>query len=67
MIHYVYIDTNINRLLITTTQLYEERFFQLMSCDGVVSIALRNCKLFCIGYILGSSNKTPINDIHEFE
>jgi hypothetical protein len=66
MTHYVYLDTNINRLLITTTQLDPQKFSLLLSSSGNFSLGLTQCKLYCIGYIAGSLNKPPINDINEF-
>jgi hypothetical protein len=65
---FVYLDLKSNRLMIVNEQIENHYFLQLMNNDGQnLSMLYSFCKLFCIGYIMGSSKKTPINDINEFQ
>ena len=62
---YVYLDTINNRLLISRTKMDNKVYFEFMNTDNDIS-GEAICKTFCAGYIIGSKNKTPINDIMEF-
>jgi len=65
--HLVYLDTKANRLIIVNKAIQNDNFVQLMNNNGPDEKELLDfCKAFCIGYIMGSDNKKPINDINEF-
>ena len=65
---FVYLDLKSNRLMIVNEAIENNDFLQLMNNNGQDSNTLHSfCKLFCIGYIMGSNKKTPINDINEFK
>lgn len=63
--YYVYLNITENRLIITSQKIIDKKYSQLMHSTG--SISLDICKMFCIGYIMGSKFKTPINSIEEFK
>jgi len=63
----VYLDTKANRLIIVNETIQNDNFVQLMANNGPNEKLVSNfCKVFCIGYIMGSDNKKPVNDINEF-
>lgn len=65
---FVYLDLKSNRLMIVNEQIENNNFFQLMKNNGQdLTMLYSCCKLFCIGYIMGSNKETPINDINEFQ
>ena len=64
---YVYLDSKNNRLIIVDKGIENEDFLQLLDINGQEKETIHTyCKLFCIGYIIGSKEETPINDINEF-
>lgn len=66
--NFVYIDLKNNRLTIVSQAIDSKDFFELMSNKGEDrDLCLAFCKMFCIGYMIGSGNKSPINDINEFK
>jgi len=65
--HTVYLDKKNNRLLILSSEITKEGFLPIYYCTATnEEVSLRVCKSFCIGYIMGTSLETPINDINEF-
>ncbi len=65
---FVYLDLKHNRLVIVNEAIKNSDFLLLMDNNGMDSDTLHSfCKVFCIGYIMGSKNKTPINNINEFQ
>lgn len=67
--HYVYLDTKNNKLIISYTKIDNSDFHLFMFNDGNYELSLSLCKTFCIGYIIGKQNELekPINDINEFK
>jgi hypothetical protein len=59
----VYLINSEQRLLITSNNISNNDYIKLMDSDGFAG--LNNCKLFCIGYIVG--NKDVVNSIEEFK
>lgn len=65
---FVYLDVKSNRLTILNEAIENNDYLHLMDNNGQDSNSLLSfCKLFCIGYIMGSNKKTPVNDINEFK
>lgn len=67
--NYVYLDTKANRLVLVQSPLDNKDFIELMKNEGTdQNLSINYCKIFCLGYILGSLRLTPVvNDIKEFE
>ena len=65
--HYVYLILSQNRLIITSVQIDDSDYFQLLNNSGNAVRAMDFCKTFCIGYILGStSGRKIVNTLYEF-
>ena len=69
--NFVYLDTKANRLMIVQEPIEKKDYLKLMDNDGDDTSSnqetlLTFCKIFCIGYIIGTGNKKPINDVKEF-
>jgi hypothetical protein len=64
--HYVYLQKQEVRLIISATPIIDPNYHLFMDSTGANSMA--SCKAFCAGYIYGSESPafTPINDISEF-
>lgn len=69
--NFVYLDTKANRLMIVQEPIENKDYNHLMDNNGEDTLSNRHillgfCKMFCIGYIKGSGNNKPINDLNEF-
>ena len=69
--YFVYLDTNVNRLIIVNEPINKISFRLLMDNNGIDTslnrqLLLTYCKMFCIGYMVGVGKNMPINDINEF-
>lgn len=53
------------RLVITSSKIEHEDYVQLMNTTSIAPEF--TCKVFCMGYVIGSQNVPPINDINEFK
>ena len=65
---YVYLKKDENRLVITSQNLDEDnnyRFFIFVENDDE-DVVNKACQVFCMGYICGSQNEKPVNELHEF-
>lgn len=70
--NFVYLDKKANRLIIVQEPVDNKDFIKLMDNNGIYSfnnreVLLQCCKMFCIGFIIGTDNKKPINDLNEFK
>lgn len=66
---FVYLIIDANRLVILSSRYDSPNYKLLMDNNGGDYISLYNlCKMFCIGYILGTEvGYRPENDIQEFK
>ncbi len=66
---FVYLILDLNRLIILTSRFDNPNYKLLMDNNGGPYNTLYDlCKVFCIGYILGTENgKRPTNDIQDFQ
>ena len=67
--YYVYLILTENRLVITENEMNGKNYHLLMNNNGVnKQLLFDTCKIFCLGYLYGSTNggRSIINNPHEF-
>lgn len=65
---YVYLILSQNRLVILQSLMQSDDYHMLFSSKGNPMLGENNCKIYCMGYMVGThAAKTPINSAEEFE
>lgn len=66
---FVYLILSQRRLVILSSKMHDKDYHELMNtADGPESFLITTCKMFCIGFIMGSQSGTnPVNLLEEFQ
>ena len=67
---FVYLILSQKRLVIVSSKITDKDYHELMNtgADGPESLLITTCKMFCIGYIMGTqSGIKPVNLLEEFQ